>query len=388
MPAFWDFSAALPWVGGGFIAGLLIAWLIRKLTGIDAKRIREIQQLNDTVNDARRAHAAIVATNTQLESERARLTAQVNELSPRAGLVPQFERQVAELRQSLQATQSALDAAKADADAIRQDAEIKGSTAKYYEEEYGRLHAAHQALSKDATSASALVSKLQGDYAAASQAAQDSVRLRSEIGTLRAQLENAHADLAQARATAKADLAREQEAANQRMAQLQSTLAAREAEIARLREDAAKAAASAQDGARLSAEVARLSNELQRSEKTGSTLAADVERLTAQLAAAPKQDFSADVARLQNELALVRDTLSKAQAQERSTAMELSSARTDLGQARTALEETTRLLGERHGEVEELRAKLAAVPDIESYRRFKDALDAANRIAAGLPEKS
>lgn len=388
MPAFWDFSAALPWVGGGFIAGLLLAWLIRKLTGIDAKRIREIQQLNDTVNDARRAHAAIVATNTQLESERARLTAQVNELSPRAGLVPQFERQVAELRQSLQASQSALEAAKADADAIRQDAEIKGSTAKYYEEEYGRLHAAHQALSKDATSAGALVSKLQGDYAAASQAAQDAVRLRSEIGTLRAQLENAHADLAQTRATAKADWEREQEAANQRMAHLQSTLAAREAEVARLQEDAAKAATSAQDGARLSAEVARLSNELQRSEKTGSSLAADVERLTAQLSAAPKQDFSADVSRLQNELALVRDTLSKVQAQERSTAMELSSARTDLGQARTALEETTRLLGERHGEIEDLRVKLAAVPDIESYRRFKDALDAANRIAAGLPEKS
>lgn len=387
MPAFWDFSAAVPWVGGGFIAGLLIAWLIRKLTGVDARRIREIQQLNDTVNDARRAHAAIVATNTQLESERARLTAQVNELSPRAGLVPQFERQVAELRQSLQTAQAAVDAAKADADAIRQDAEVQGSTAKYYEEEYGRLHAAHQALNKDAASASAMIAKLQGDYAAASHAAQDAVRLRSEIGSLRAQLESAQADLAQSQSKAKADLAREQEAANQRMAQLQSTLAAREAEIARLQADAEKVAAAAQDTGKLSAEVSRLTSELERSEKAGSSLAADVQRLTAQLAAAPKQDFSADVARLQGELALVRDALSKAQAQERSTAMDLSSARTDLGQARTALEETTRLLGERHGEIEELRAKLAAVPDIESYRRFKDALDAANRIAAGLPEK-
>ncbi len=169
MPAFWDFSAALPWVGGGFIAGLLIAWIIRKLMGIDAKRLREIQQLNDTVEDARRAHAAIVSTNTQLESERARLTAQINELSPRAGLVPQFERQVAELRQTLQVAQSALEDAKKEADAIRQDADVKGSTAKYYEEEYARLHAAHQALNKDAASANALVSKLQGDYAAASQ---------------------------------------------------------------------------------------------------------------------------------------------------------------------------------------------------------------------------
>lgn len=387
MPAFWDFSAALPWMGGGFIAGLLMAWLIRKLTGIDAKRIREIQQLNDTIGDARRAHAAIVATNTQLESERARLTAQVNELSPRAGLVPQYERQVSELRQSLQDAQSALDAAKKDADQIRQEAEVKGSTAKYYEEEYGRLHAAHQALNKEAASASALVSKLQSDYAAASQAAQDAVRLRSDIGSLRAQLESAQADRAQMQAKAKADMAREEEAANQRMAQLQSTLAGREAEIARLQQDAAKLAASAQDGAILSAEVARLTEELQRSKQTGSSLTADVERLTAQLAAAPKQDLSADVARLQSELATVRDALSNAQAQERSTAMDLSSARTDLSQARTALEETTRLLGERHGEVEELRAKLAAVPDIESYRRFKDALEAANRIAAGLPEK-
>lgn len=362
MPAFWDFSAAVPWVGGGFIAGLLVAWLIRKLTGIDAKRIREIQQLNDTVNDARRAHAAIVATNTQLESERARLTAQVNELSPRAGLVPQYERQVAELRQSLQSAQSAVDAAKADADAIRQDAEVQGSTAKYYEEEYGRLHAAHQALNKDAASASATIAKLQGDYAAASHAAQDAVRLRSEIGSLRAQLESAQADLAQSQSKAKADLAREQEAANQRMAQLQSTLVARGAEIGRMQAEAEKVAAAAQDTGKLSAEVSRLTFELERSEKAGSSLAADVQRLTAQLAAAPKQDLSADVARLQSELSLVRDALSKAQAQERSTAMDLSSARTDLGQARTALEETTRLLGERHGEIEELRAKLAAVP--------------------------
>lgn len=384
---FWDFSAAVPWIGGGFLAGLLFFWLFRKLTGIDAKRIREIQQLNDTVNDARRAHATIVSTNTQLEAERARLTAQVNELSPRAGLVPQFERQVAELRQSLQAAQSASDAAKAALDGVRQDAEVKGSTAKYYEEEYGRLHAAHQALSKEATAASQHVLKLQNDYAAAARAAEDAVRLRSEIGSLKAQLESAKADLAQAQAKCKADAERELAAYNDRMARVQAVLSEREADVARLKDEAQKASASAGDNARLAAEITRLTGALQSAEGARNSLAGDVERLTAQLAAAPKQDFSADVARLQNELALVRDTLQKAQAQERSTAMELSSARTDLGQARTALEETTRLLGERHGEIEELRAKLAAVPDIESYRRFKEALEAANRIAAGLPEK-
>jgi chromosome segregation ATPase len=155
-----------------------------------------------------------------------------------------------------------------------------------------------------------------------------------------------------------------------------------------LQAEVQKASTSAHDSERLSAEVARLAAELQRAEKASSGLAGDVERLRAQLAAAPKQDFSGDVARLRDELASQSDALKKAQAQERETAMELSSARTDLGQARVALEETTRLLGERHGEIEELRAKLAAVPDVESYRRFKDALEAANRIAAGLPEKS
>ena len=381
MPAFWDFSAALPWAGGGFIAGLLVAWLIRKLTGIDARRIREIQHLKETLEDAKRAHGAIISANQQLEAERVRLTAQVNELSPRAGLVPQFERQVAELRQSLQGAQAALETSNKDLaglreqmtselTALRQDAEVKGSTAKYYEEEYGRLHAAHQALNKDAAATSALVSKLQADYAAASRAAQESVRLRSEIGSLRAQLESAQADLAHAQSKAKSDAA------------------AREADIARLQAEVQKASTSAHDSERLSAEVARLAAELQRSEKVSSGLAGDVERLRAQLAAAPKQDFSGDVARLRDELVSQSDALKKAQAQERETAMELSSARTDLGQARVALEETTRLLGERHGEIEELRAKLAAVPDVESYRRFKDALEAANRIAAGLPEKS
>jgi chromosome segregation ATPase len=380
MPAFWDFSAAAPWVGGGFIAGLLFAWLIRKLTGIDARRKKEIQQLNDTVNDARRAHDAIVSINAQLEAERTRLTAQVNELSPRASLVPQFERQVGELRQSLQSAQSSLEAAKKELDATRQDADVKGSTAKYYEEEYGRLHAAHQTLSKESTAAALMFAKLQGDYSAASREAQEAVRLRSETGSLRAQLESAKADLAQAQAKAKADVEREQAAYNERMARVQSVLSEREADVTRLQDEVQKASASAGDSARLSAEVARLSADLERSEKARGSLSDDVGRLTAQLAAAPKQDLSGEVTRL-------KEALEKAQAQERSAAMELSSARTDLGQARTALEETTRLLGERHGEIETLRAKLAAVPDIESYRRFKDALEAANRIAAGLPEK-
>ena len=229
MPAFWDFSAALPWVGGGFIAGLLVAWLIRKLTGVDARRLREIQQLKETLEDAKRAHGAIVSANQQLEAERVRLTAQINELSPRAGLVPQFERQVAELRQSLLGAQASLETSNKDLTglreqmagelvALRDEAEVKGSTAKYYEEEYGRLHAAHQALNKDATAASALVTKLQNDYVVASRAAQDAVRLRSEIGSLRAQLESTQADLAHVQAAAKSDAT------------------AREAEIARCRE--------------------------------------------------------------------------------------------------------------------------------------------------------
>lgn len=448
MPPFLDFSSAGPWILAGFVLGLLISWLIRKISGVDARRQKEIEALSATVDDARRAHETLTAVNGQLETERARLTAEVNQLSPRAGLVPQFERQNAELKQALSSVQSSADEAArqlaalrdqnaADLAALRQEAEVKGSTAKYYEEEYGRLHAAHQALNKDWTSASGLVSKLQNDYAVASRGAEESTRLRSDVASLRAQIESLNADISSAKAAAKSEVAKVEADANARVNHLQGLISSKDAEITHLKgelssapkqdlsgevsrlglqiqslqsdlkaSEAAKAAltdeasklkaslASAPkedlsgEVSRLNLHVQGLQSDLRASEASRASLAQEADRLKAAMASAPKQDLSGEVQRLSAEIARVNGALEQVRSQERTASMELHSARTDLSQVRTALEETTRILGERHSEVEDLRAKLAAVPDVESYRRFKEALEAANRIASGQSEKS
>lgn len=457
MPPFLDFSSAVPWVGAGFLLGLLVAWLFRKISGVDARRLKEIEGLHATVDDARRAHANLSAANGQLESERARLTGEINQLSPRASLVPQLERQAAELKQALTSAQNAADGANKDLAAtreqiaaelaeLRQDAEVKGSTAKYYEEEYGRLHAAHQALNKDWTSASGLVSKLQSDYAVASRGAEEATRLRSDGAALRAQIDSLRADVEAAKSSGKGEADKAIAQANARIAELQGAVSHREGEMANLNGELQKlrsaGASSAQELAQLKAQLAAapqrdlsgevsrlglqiqsLTNELNAANSAKAALADESGKLKSALAAAPK-DLSADVSRLglqvqglQNdlrasetsraalleeanrlrtsapkedlsgELQRVTAALNEARAQERAAAMDLHATKTDLGQARTALEETTRLLGERHSEVEDLRAKLAAVPDVETYRRFKDALEAANRIASGQSDK-
>lgn len=415
MPPLLDFTSAVPWVGAGFLLGLIVAWLLRKISGVDARRLKEIEGLHVTLDDARRAHANLSAANGQLESERARLTSEINQLSPRASLVPQLERQVAELKQALTSAQTAADIATKDLAAtrekvaaeiyeLRQDAEVKGSTAKYYEEEYGRLHAAHQSLTKDWTNASGLVSKLQSDYAVAARAAEEATRLRSDAAALRAQIDSLRADVEAARTSSKSEADKAIGQAHARVAELQATLAARDVDIGQLKAQLASAPKQDHSGevARLGHQIQSLQNDLRNVE---SAKAAEVSRLNLQIqglqsdlrasetsraslleetnrlkASVPREDLSGEVQRL-------AAALEQARAQERTAAMELHSTRTDLGQARTALEETTRLLGERHSEVEELRAKLAAVPDIETYRRFKDALDAANRIASGQSEK-
>jgi chromosome segregation ATPase len=439
LPPFLDFSSAVPWVGAGFLLGLIVSWLFRKISGVDARRLKEIEGLHATLDDARRAHANLSAANGQLESERARLTAEINQISPRASLVPQLERQTAELKQALTSAQNAADIAGKDLAAtrekiaaeiaeLRQDAEVKGSTAKYYEEEYGRLHAAHQALNKDWTNASGLVSKLQSDYAVAARSAEEATRLRSDAAALRAQIDSLRADVEAAKASGKGEADKAIAQANASVAELQAALVARDGDIARLKGEvqslgpaqavrtqleqevgqlkAQLASAPKQDlsgeVSRLGLQIQSLQNDLRTSE---SAKAAEVSRLNLQIrglqsdlrasetsraslleeanrlkSAAPTQDFGAEVQRL-------TAALNQALAQERAAAMELHSTKTDLGQARTALEETTRLLGERHSEVEDLRAKLATVPDVETYRRFKDALEAANRIASGQSDK-
>ena len=429
MPPFFDMSSAYSWLLIGFLAGLLVYWLVRALLGLDRKRLDEIDGLRAELNQARSAQSSFADMQSRLEGERARLLSEVNQLSPRASLLPQLERQLAEAKQAAINSTSALetanqqisaqrDATAAELAQLRRDVEAKAKTAAQYEAEYGRLHAAHQQLTSDLGTKTNLIAKLQSDFEAANRGSDEAVRLRSENASARAQVKSLQADL-KARTsteqmykeeisrltidfdgkrkaleaklaerdhelkTARANMSGNADLANE-VARLQSALAAApkqdlSGEVARLQ--AALSAAPKED---LTGEVGRLRAEIARlapAEAARAELASEVARLKGEIAALPRQDLTGEVSRL---TALA----DKAQAAERQAALELHATRNDLSQVRMGLEEMSRLLAERNAETEQLRARLANMPDVENYRRFKEALDAANRIAAGLPEKS
>lgn len=392
MPPFFDISSAYAWLVMGFLAGLLFYWLVRALLGVDRRRADELASLQGELGDARRALASVTDTSQRLEGERSRLMSEINQLSPRASLMPQLERQLAEARHSASTAAQALEEAnqryaaeaqkaKADLAKFRAETETKGKAVAQYETEYAKLHTAHQALAKDLEAKSSLIAKLQSDYDAAARQAQDAVQLRSELGSARSEILSLKSDVAARTAAAqsvKDDMAR---LSSDRDARLQQA----QAEIAKLRADAERS-----EG--LSGEVARLQAALAAAPKqdlsaTVAGLTAEVARLKSELAVAPREDYSADVRRLSGDVERLSEQLEQTRADERKAAMDLYAARTDLQQVRTALEETSQLLAARGGEIEQLRSRLAAMPDVDSYKRFKDALDAANRIAAGLPER-
>jgi chromosome segregation ATPase len=409
MPSILDFSSAYPWLGSGFVAGLFIYWLLRTLFSGDRRRNAELLEARSELTEARRSMGELSNKASSLESEWARLTNEVGQLQPRAALVPQYERQMADVKQADTARQTQLDTAMkqlaalqessaAEIASLRQDVETHGGSAKYYEAEFNRLFAEHETASKNALSISSDLQKSKASLEAASRDAGDSVRLRSELASAKAENDSLRADLEQRKAAETKQVAAQAQASSANETKLKAELETAKADIVALRADLEQRRGSESGHGEV---LTRLTSEYEAKQKSAAaeyaTLAAEsrknaeeVTHLKARLSAAPAAtNDGAEIARLKDEAAKLAAALEAAKTAERAAAMEHHANKNDLLQVRTALEETSRIVAERHGEIEQLKAKLAAMPaDIENYRRFKDALDAANRIAAGLPDKS
>ena len=402
MPPILDFSSAFPWLGSGFLAGLFIYWLTRLLFGFDRRRNKELQAIQWSLDDARHNASEMSAKAASLEAEWARLTHEVGQLQPRAALVPQFERQLAEMKQAeasrqmqLSAMQKQLadhsDDSAAQIAALSQDIEIHSSTAKYYEGEFNRLHAEHDAVSRNAMALSDDLQKTKSGLDAAARDANEAVRLRPELSSAKAELAAMRAELEQ-RSAADAKRAGDQgQTTSLSEAKLKTALEAAEADIDQRRKAEhihaeALAKLKSESDAKLAAAAADYAAVMAESRKN----AEEVARLKAELTGKPATGGDgSELARLKEAAAKLGAELESAGAAGRAAAMEHHATKNDLMQARTALEEATRIVAERHAELEKMKAKLATMPsDLDNYRRFKDALEAANRIAAGLPEKT
>jgi chromosome segregation ATPase len=253
--------------------------------------------------------------------------------------------------------------------ALRNDIETHSSTAKYYESEFNRLHAEQDTVNKNAAAIANDLQRTKAGLDAASRDAGDAVRLRSELSSAKVELEQLRA--ADAKRTGD-----QAQSISANEAKLKKALEAAEADIVTLKADIDQRRKAENSHAEA---LAKLSAESEAKLKAAGEQASN----------RTVPGNGGELVRLQDEAAKLLAELENARTAGRAAAMEHHATKNDLLQVRSALEETTRIVAERHAELDKLKAKLAGMPsDLDNYRRFKDALDAANRIAAGLPEKT
>jgi chromosome segregation ATPase len=366
MPSIVDFSSAFPWLISGFIAGLLLFWLIRKLMGVDSRRAAELAAAQSALSDARRSASEMTNKAASLESEWARLTTENGQLQQRASLVQQLERQLSDLQQSSMARANQFEASSkelaalressaAEIAALRHDAEAHVNTSRYYEGEFNRLFAEHESINKDALTISDELQKTKSSLEAAARDAGEASRLKNELAAAKADIVALRADLDQRKGS------------EGNHAELLAKLSA---------ESEAKLKAAAAENASLAAEARKHAD--------------SVMQLKTQLSSAPATGGgSAESESVKAELSKLTAALAAAKSTEHESAMALKSLQNDVQQFKKSLAESNLLAASRQDEILRLKSKVATAPgDADNYRRFKDALDAANRIAAGLPEKA
>ena len=336
MPSIFDFSAAGPWLVSGFLIGLLACWLFRKFFGSDAGPADELANLSSQLDAAHEKIAAFAKGNETLLSKANYYESEFN---------------------SLLATNTALNQ---DLVKLQNNANQGGGEASRFATELASTRAELQKLRQESVAVAANVEKtyldqisgLKSQLTTAQTTGGDASRLSSELASTKAALEKLRAE------------------SNAVAANAEKTYLD---QISGLKTQLAAASNAGSEAATLKSEVTRLTSDL--------AMIKQGAKLEFQAVADEKNALKVEVTKL-------AAALSAAQANHQSAAMELHTTKNDLHQVRSGLEETSLMVAQRHSEIEQLKAKLANVPDVESYKRFKDALEAANRIAAGLPDKA
>jgi chromosome segregation ATPase len=423
MPSIFDFSGAIPWLIQGFLLGLLAYWLYRKYFGSGGHHVAQIADLSAKLNSAHAQMAnlkqgsdGLVTKANYYEGEYNTLLSANQALTRDAGDVMRLRTDLAATRGELEklraesqsVTAAVEDAYKKQINGLANELNAKSNEATRYASELSSTRADLEKLRTGAAAAASLVEKTYQDklHHLQSQLNAAGSTNNGEVQRLTGELSTARAALEKLRAESLATAGSIEKTYKEQIGTLQSQLNAAgnvNADVARLSHELAAAKSEITIYGRREEEwrgyekryvddIARLTGELKSAQTAGgeaSLLRTEVTRLTNDLTNA-KSGATRDMQALideRNRLKAEADKLARdlaaAHASHQSLAMEHHTTKNDLHQVRSGLEETSLLVAQRHREVEELRAKLAAMPDVESYKRFKDALEAANRIASG-----
>ena len=355
------------------------------------------------LDDSRRAFAALSDKTSALDAERNHLNGQIADLLPRAQTASLLEQQVASLKHADSARQEALDGGAKQIAELQEHAESHSSTAKYYEGQYASLFAEHDALTKQAKDFSGEYDRLKSELAAAKSSLSGTANLSAELSSAKQELDALRAKLAKSEASV-GDLKKLHDQATSALSlrdaefmQLKSDYDGKSSsaassvqiELAKLRSDlesvnkelAAERASSTgrtEGAGALEAEITKLKSDLAAKTSAADAAATEITRLTA--AASSVSQTGIDPEMYDSDVAALRGTTDDLR-------KELAEVEAALVESRKSMEESSMLAAQRHTEIEQLRAQLASSSSNggDNYKRFKDALEAANRIANGLP---
>lgn len=429
---YFDLSGAIPWFIAGVLTTLILTWLRRLLSRQSGPAIEMPERLADQqalVSDADQQlaeHTArfeddLGAAKTEamrFANDKARLETELRVAKTTPSIVPDLQAELEKIRRADILNRNHIADLSTEITPLRKELDAQTSKVRSYEAEIARLNAETQQAARAVALKSEEAARLQNQASTVAASGLETAQLKSEVARLQAALNTANGDAS----PQKAEIARWQAIANAasaeaakfkteltglnaqlathatELANKSQFLALRDAEIDRLEKQGAAqktTTASPEAAAHLTSAKAELqakTTELENSARLIAVRDAELDRLEKLLAthtsSATSGSHGSGGAGAGSEVVAERDQLKRDMHEARAAYEKLKSdnvktekALYDVG---PELEQLRKFHAGHAAEIERLGAQAASLSkDLENYRRFKDALDAANKIAGG-----
>ena len=427
---YFDLSGAIPWFIAGVLTTLILTWLRRLLSRQSGPALempeRPLEQ-QAVVSDAEQQlaeHTArfeedLGAAKTEamrFANDKARLEAELRIAKQTPSIVPDLQSELEKIRRADILNRNHIADLSTELTPLRKELDAQTSKVRSYEAEIARLQAETQQAARAVALKSEEAARLQNQASAAAASGLETAQLKSEVARLQAALNTANGEAS----PQKAEIARWQAIASAASAEaakfkteltgLNAQLATHTAELANksqflVQRDAEIERLEKQNGAQktetvspeaaaqltsIKAELQAKTDELANSVRLIAVRDAELDRLEKLLAAQTGSaasgsqsggGVSADVVAERDQL---KRDMHDARAAYEKLKSENAKAEKALYDVGPELERLRKFHASHAAEIERLGAQAASLSkDLENYRRFKDALDAANKIAGG-----
>lgn len=426
---FFDLSGAIPWFIAGVLTTLILTWLRRLLSHQSAPAIEmperslDQQALLSDADQLLAEHTArfeddLGAAKTEamrFANDKSRLEAELRAAKKTPSIVPDLQSELEKIRRADILNRNHIADLSTEITPLRKELDAQTSKVRNYEADIARLQAETQQAARAVALKSEEAVRLQNQASTVAASGMETAQLKSEVSRLQAALNTANGDAS----PQKAEIARWQAIANAasaeaakfktevtgltaqlaahatELANKSQFLALRDAEIDRLEKQGAgqkATAVSPETAAQLTAAKAELqakTTELGNAARLIAVRDAELDRLEKLVGThASSTASSHSGGGASSEVVAERDQLKRDMQEARAAYDKLKAdnakAEKALYDVGPELEQLRKFHTGHATEIERLGAQAASLgKDLENYRRFKDALEAANKIAGG-----